>query len=117
MTDVTPCHVEFEIPDPDRFERLACVFAALKHDKDADSFRADEAWRALFDERALARLAWDFDSLIDAFKNGEYRLVACRRVSERLARLEYDPLAWPFGGTECMRELLETFEARVVGEG
>lgn len=57
---------------------------------------------------------WDFGSMIDAFRNGEYDLIACRRVSTETGRLEFEPHAWPFGGTGCMRALVEAFGHRVI---
>jgi hypothetical protein len=119
---VEPFFIEFEVTDPERFDRLVRLFDALAHDKAAGALRSDDDWLALCDERALERFqpsnpdpeAWDLGSLIEAFSNGEYRLIACRMVSERLARLEYDPYAGPFGGTECMKVLIRAFDGRVT---
>lgn len=57
---------------------------------------------------------WDFGSMIDAFRNGEYEILGCRRSSPTTARLDFDPYAGPFGGTECMRALVEAFGHRVL---
>ena len=57
---------------------------------------------------------WDFGSMIDAFRNGEYDLLGCHRVSATAGRLEFDSHAWPYGGTGCMRALVEAFGHRVV---
>jgi hypothetical protein len=57
---------------------------------------------------------WDFGSMIDAFRNGEYDLLGCRRLTATAGRLEFDPHAWPYGGTGCMRALIEAFGHRVV---
>jgi hypothetical protein len=59
---------------------------------------------------------WDFGSMIDAFRNGDYELLSCERVSERIGQLSFDPLGWPYGGTECMRALIEAFGHRVTNE-
>jgi hypothetical protein len=59
---------------------------------------------------------WGFDSLIGAFEDGDYELLACRQVTDKLGRLEFDPYGWPFGGTGCMRALIEAFGGRVVAE-
>ena len=59
---------------------------------------------------------WGFFSMIDAFKNGEYDLVRCRMISHDRAFLEYYPLADPFGGTECMKALVEVFGFEVIRE-
>lgn len=57
---------------------------------------------------------WDFGSMIDAFRNGEYDLMGLRRVRPDRARLEYEPHAYPYGGTGCMRALIEAFGFRVT---
>jgi hypothetical protein len=59
---------------------------------------------------------WDFGSLIDAFRNGDYELLGCEQVSERAGRLFFDPHGWPYGGTGCMRALVEAFGHRVTAE-
>lgn len=104
----------------------------------------DPKWRTFFDERALAHFwwpteeeaaewqrrwfatpvetrftdpslehPWDFESLLDAFANGEYQLLGVRRTGDR-ARLEFDPHAYPYGGTGCMQALIEAFDLRVL---
>jgi hypothetical protein len=56
---------------------------------------------------------WDFDSLIDAFANGEYRLLGIRRYGDS-ARLEFEPDAFPYGGVGCMQALIEAFDFSVT---
>jgi hypothetical protein len=65
---------------------------------------------------SLVELPWDFGSMIDAFKNGDYELLGCRRVSERVGRIEFEPFGWPYGGAGCMRALIEAFGYRVISE-
>lgn len=57
---------------------------------------------------------WDFDSMIDAFKNGEYVLLSCEMVSPTTARLNFYALAYPYGGTGCMQALVESFGFQVL---
>lgn len=59
---------------------------------------------------------WCFDSMIGAFEDGDYDLVDCRAVGAGLGRFEFDPHGWPFGGTGCMRALIEAFGGRVIAE-
>jgi hypothetical protein len=59
---------------------------------------------------------WDFGSMIDAFRNGDYDLLECKRVSERVGRLTFDPNGWPYGGKDCMRALVEAFGNRISAE-
>ena len=58
--------------------------------------------------------SWDFMSLFDAFKNGDYALLSIERLSDQEAALRFDPLGYPFGGTGCMRALIEAFDHRVT---
>jgi hypothetical protein len=59
---------------------------------------------------------WLFGSMIEAFETGEYELLGCRLISPSRGRIEFEPLAWPFGGTDCMKALIESFGFRVTGE-
>jgi hypothetical protein len=148
MFNPQPCFVEFVVSDTTRFNALCTAFAAIQHDKRADSWRDDEDWLAVFDDAALAHFwwptveerearrkrweaapvserlndpsfeppSWDFLSMIAAFKNGEYDLVACRLVEQGRARLEFDPDAFPYGGTDCFHMLVRAFGFQVMGE-
>ncbi|UUO07003.1 hypothetical protein M4951_01510 [Blastopirellula sp. J2-11] len=60
-------------------------------------------------------LQWDFDSLIDAFVNGEYNLIRCELVRGNHARLSFYALAYPYGGVGCMVALIEAFDGVVTG--
>lgn len=60
------------------------------------------------------RHPWDFLSLFDAFKNGDYDLLPIERLSASEAVLPLDPFGHPFGGTGCMRTLIEAFDHRVI---
>ncbi len=57
---------------------------------------------------------WDFDSLLAAFKEGEYILVSCEMTEGGKARLEFYSLAYPYGGVGCMVALVEAFEGVVT---
>jgi hypothetical protein len=59
---------------------------------------------------------WDFSSMIDAFRNGDYELLMCERVSVRTGRLTFEPYGWPYGGIGCIRALIESFGHRVTAE-
>ena len=67
-----------------------------------------------FTDRSL-RTKWDFGSMIEAFRHGDYDLVACRRTSGNRARIQFDPHGDPYGGAGSMRALVEAFGHRVVG--
>jgi hypothetical protein len=62
-----------------------------------------------------AGLQWDFDSLIEAFVNGEYNLRNCEMVDDHNARLTFYALAYPYGGVGCMVALIEAFGGTVTG--
>lgn len=57
---------------------------------------------------------WGFESMIEAFRNGEYDLGVCERLSESTGRLTFFEHAFPFGGSGCMRALIEAFGHRVT---
>lgn len=62
------------------------------------------------------RHPWDFMSLFEAFKHGDYELGAIERLSQEEAILPFEPFGHPYGGTGCMRALIEVFEHRVTEE-
>jgi len=59
---------------------------------------------------------WDFASMIEAFCNGEYDLPVCERIADSEGKLTFDPHAYPYGGTGCMKALIEAFDCDVIGE-
>jgi hypothetical protein len=62
---------------------------------------------------ALQR-GWSLEAVIEAFRNGEYDLGECERMSESAGRLTFYEHAYPFGGTAGMRVLIESFGHRVT---
>ena len=59
---------------------------------------------------------WGFSSMIDSFWSGEYDLISIDRTSDTAGRLQFNPHACPYGGTGCMRALIESFGGVVTGE-
>ncbi|AFZ14187.1 hypothetical protein Cri9333_3358 [Crinalium epipsammum PCC 9333] len=125
-------YIEFAVTDDKRFEDLQRVFNQLKMDKDEDNISDDEQYLSLFDEEARKyfvwstpeedalwtdpslNCGWDFGSMIDAFKNGEFSLLSCEKVSLNTARLNFYAHAYPYGGTGCMQALVESFGFKVL---
>lgn len=60
-------------------------------------------------------LRWDFFSMIDAFRNGEYELRSCELVASGKGRMEFFAFAYPYGGVGCMVALIESFGFKVIG--
>jgi hypothetical protein len=111
-----------EFPDDDYWLKFFDA-DAMRHFWSPTATELDEwrrRWLASPVERRFSdpslKTAWTFGSMIDAFRNGEYELLGCRRVDGRMGRLEYEPFAGPYGGTGCMRALLEAFGHRVTRE-
>ena len=136
--------VSFELESEERFERLSAFVRALAHSKAEDDFHDDAYWERFLDERSRAafwwptaaeaedwerrwsatpvdrrwtdpslKTPWVFGSLIDAVERGEFENLACRRTDEGGA-IEFQPCAWPFGGTAWMRALIEAYGGRVT---
>lgn len=57
---------------------------------------------------------WDFASMLDAFWNGDYDLIAIQPRATRHV-LEFNPHGYPYGGTGSLVALVECFGHRVVG--
>jgi hypothetical protein len=59
---------------------------------------------------------WDFESMIDAFANGEYDFVSCETISEGKGRIEFNPWAWPYGGSGAFKALIEYQGFKILDE-
>lgn len=57
---------------------------------------------------------WDLESMLEAFWNGDYDLVAIQEQHGKHC-LMFDPHGHPYGGTSCMVAFLECFGHSVVG--
>lgn len=60
------------------------------------------------------KMKWIFGSMIDSFKNGEYQLLSCEMLSEKKARLNFNPISYPYGGIGCMQALIESFGFEII---
>ena len=58
---------------------------------------------------------WDFVSMVDSYKNSECELKRCAMVGEGKGRLEFNALAYPYGGVGWMVALIEAFGFKVTG--
>ena len=57
---------------------------------------------------------WDFDSMLHSLFHGEYQLIDIQEDKEGFASLYFDPYAGPFGGTEPLVALIESFGHEVI---
>jgi hypothetical protein len=62
-----------------------------------------------------AGLRWDFDSMIWSIMEAEYDLLGCERVVGGAARLNFQALAYPYGGVGGLVALVEVFGFVVTG--
>jgi len=105
---------------PDRFPILMRVFDRIREvkpqcvDLDFDARGAvidDPAWIDLLDDASIATMsgpdAWQLEDILDCMLTGEYDLLSVSFSDA--GRLEYDPHAFPFGGTDPIRALIESF--------
>ncbi|MBS3068448.1 hypothetical protein J4450_07105 [Candidatus Micrarchaeota archaeon] len=81
-----------------------------------------EAEKSKMSGRELSELSskmrgdkWHFASMLFCIDNSEYNLLSCELLFDsRMARLEFDPLAHPYGGTEPLICLIESFGFKVT---
>jgi hypothetical protein len=59
-------------------------------------------------EREDLQVPWEFTSLLDAIRSGNYNLLRCTR-NGTAGRLEYEVWSVPFGGTDSLEELIRCF--------
>ncbi|QBD83592.1 hypothetical protein EPA93_25475 [Ktedonosporobacter rubrisoli] len=62
------------------------------------------------------KTSWAFESMIRCFLDGEYELISCRLLTSDTGVLAFDPFSFPYGGTDCMKALIEAFDFQVIGE-
>lgn len=58
---------------------------------------------------------WDFGSMLDAIRDGEYSLLGVRSDDMITGFLEFDPQAFPFGGTGSLRALILAYGHELIG--
>lgn len=118
-----PFYITF-VGAPERFPPLRRFFEELKAEKDARPYPAlaeedverliaDPKWIDLLDRETLERMTdgrnWPLEDLLDCILSAEYHLVDITLGDDFRGTLRYDPLAYPFGGTEPLHGLLEAF--------
>lgn len=59
---------------------------------------------------------WDFESMIDAIRSGEYDLASCNQTCDNIGRLEFDTWSWPYGGAGALKALIESFGFKITHE-
>jgi hypothetical protein len=135
-------YLEFRAPDNDRFQMLQKVFYELKKSKEGGGIDADDGgWKTFFDEKTMKHFLteeefkkvskmpraslfqfkpnkWHFESMLDAVNNCECELVSCELFSEkdRVARMEFYPISYPYGGTDALQCLIEAFGFKVTAK-
>jgi hypothetical protein len=138
-------YIEFRVHSEDRFQQLVRVVAELQREKAGPARRSLEDLQTIFDQDTLRRfewpapaeraqrrldlktrpvvetptenaagLRWDFDSMIWAIMEAEYDLLGCERVGGA-ARLNFQALAYPYGGVGGLVALVEVFGFVVTG--
>jgi len=60
-------------------------------------------------------LPWDFSSMLDGIREGEYALLGVRSDDMQTGFLEFDPHAFPFGGTASLRALILAYGHELLG--
>lgn len=69
----------------------------------------DERWT----DPSLER-QWDFGSMIDALRSSEVLLLSCEMAGSDRARLKFQALSYPYGGTGWMQALVASFGFNVI---
>ncbi len=58
---------------------------------------------------------WDFGSILDAVKNGEYQMLEIVKTSSNAGELRIDPEAYPYGGIGAFIALIEAHGMHILG--
>jgi hypothetical protein len=137
------CYLKFKVADDKRFTALERVVGELIIEGTSESKRSEDEWKSFFDESAFKSFwwpsdeerkewekvwfrtpyqerhkilptRWDFGSMIETIISNEWLLVGIRKLSTNEAIIEFDPQAYPFGGTNCLVALAESFGHQVI---
>lgn len=86
----------------------------LKKLKDAE--KSKTSGRALSElSNQISGGKWTFDSMFYILDQSEYNLISCELIpNTKTARLEFNPLAHPYGGTGSLKCLIESFGFKVT---
>ncbi len=78
---------------------------------------ANPKWLDLLDAATIARVTdghhWELEDILDCMLSAEYQLLDVE-FADGYGRLLYDPLAFPFGGTDPLKALVELLGLRVT---
>lgn len=138
-------YIEMHVANPERVEILIQFVARLREAKLSGSFPPDDEWETHFDGPARSYFKewtpgemkewendwkaapaevrhkdmslwphWDFGSFLDALKAGEF-LISGVVLSGKVAKLQFEPLAYPYGGPDCLIAIVEAFGQEPVG--
>lgn len=59
---------------------------------------------------------WDIYSMFEALKDGEYEFLGIQKIGNNHFKLEFNPLAYPFGGTDSICKLISCFGFKVIAK-
>lgn len=63
----------------------------------------------------MATPPWDFMSMIDSILGAEYWLAGLSGSEDGVLALNFEPEAWPYGGTGALRALVRALGHTIVG--
>jgi hypothetical protein len=137
--------IEIRVRSPEKLALLELFVERLSEAKRSGIFPEDAEWNAYFDSSSLAYFEklspvewkeweadwkaasierrhrdsslsphWDFESFLDALKNGEW-LISSLQVTVSSLALIFEPMAYPYGGAECLIASVEAFGQEVTG--
>ncbi|WP_052807192.1 hypothetical protein [Risungbinella massiliensis] len=126
---IFPCYIEFSYQYQNQVEQLEKFVLDFQKEKDKQEpeMMEDKKWLGYFNQSSLEEFfywgdwaensnQWDFESWLDAIYNGEYQLQGCMIISDTTARLKYAAWAWPYGGADCLRHLVQLFGLTIIKE-
>lgn len=138
-------HIHFRISNSNALAALEAFIARVAEGKKTNSFPPDDELIGFFDEEALSYFfepspaelkewetewfstpleqrhgnpalepRWSFGSMVEAFANGDYELTGVGKGGNE-AFLQFNPLAYPYGGVGCMIAAIESLGHTVIG--
>ena len=134
----TNYHIKFSITREDRFNKLHALFQELKKSKSIDS--EDDIWLTFFDEESkkmmfelidkqspiwsentfegsLETIDKDIEWLIELLSYIDANFIDIENLHENSEYiLYYEPLGFPFGGTDSIHMMIQSFNGHVISD-
>lgn len=62
----------------------------------------------------LESVPWDFETAFSEIGIGDYIIKDCYQISDFTYRLSFEPIGYPFGGTQPLKAVLSVYQVEII---